>query len=164
MRLIYRFYEAICLLSLLGNTRGPHVTTVFAPSSLLAIRRRFLKNLALLCDDLKGGSSTASVAVQDCPDRYVFWVSSNKGPSESALAFLRSVLGDVRAFVMSTQCDRTVVEDNLTRKCVRFSLKRLRNQAHSLVNCAQRCREYLLTSSTDHIGQNPLSAEFTTLH
>lgn len=164
VRLIYRFYEAVCLLSILGNTRGPHVTTVFTPSSLIAIRRRFLKNLAFLCDNLKGGSSTASIAVQDRPDCYVFWVASNMGPSENALLFLRSVLGDVKASVMSTQCDRRVVEDDLTRKCVRFSLKRMRSQAHSLVNCAQRCREYLLVNSTDHMGENPLSARVETLH
>lgn len=144
VRLIYRFYEAVYLLSLLGNTRGPHVATIFEPSSLIAVRRRFFKNLAFLCDDMKGGDTTASVAVQDRPDCFVFWVSSNKEPSDRTLVFLRFVLGVIKAFVRSTRADRSVVEDDLTRKCVGFSLKRIRSQAHSLVNCARRCRDHLL--------------------
>ena len=154
VRLIYRFYEAIYLLSLLGNTRGPHVATVFDPSSLVAVRRRFLNNLAFLCDGLKGGKSTASIAVQDRPDCHVFWVSSNQGSSESTLVFLRSVLDDVKAFVRSTQRDRRDVENDLTRKCVQFSLKRMRSQAHSLVSCAQRCRDHLLAKPTDKQSEN----------
>lgn len=156
-RLIFRFYEAICLLSLLGNIRGPHVATVFDPSSLIAVRRRFLKNLAFLCDEVKGGDSTASIAIQDCPDCYVFWVSSNKGPSDGTLVFLRSVLEDVKAFVMSTQGDRRTVELDLTRKCVRFSLKRMRSQVHSLVNCSRRCIDHLLADPANKRGENSLS-------
>lgn len=156
-RLIYRFYEAICLLYLLGNIRGPHVATIFDPSSLIAVRRRFLKNLAFLCDDIKGGDSTASIAVQDCPDCYVFWISSNKGPSDRTLVFLRSVLEHVKAFVRSTQADRQTVELDLTRKCVLFSLKRMRCQVHSLVNCARRCIDHLLENPANKRGENFLS-------
>lgn len=157
VRLIYRFYEAVYLLSLLGNTRGPHVATILDPSSLIAVRRRFLKNLAFLCDNVKGGDSTASIALEDHHDRYIFWVSSNKGPSDGTLVFLRSVLDDVKAFVRSTRGDREVVEHDLTRKCVRFSLRRMRSQAHSLVNCAQRCRDHLLASAANKLGETPPS-------
>lgn len=151
-KLLYRFFEAIFLLSLLGNTRGPHLTTVFNPASLISIRRRFLKNLAFLCDGLKGGESTTSIAVQDRPDCYVFWVSSNQGPSDTALDFLRSVLEDIKAFLRSSQNDRESVEDNLIRRCVESSVKRMRNQARSLVNHARRCRELLSEESTDERG------------
>lgn len=153
-RLIYRFYEAIYLLSLLGNTRGPHVATIFDPSSLIAVRRRFLKNLALLCDNLKGGDSTASIAVQDRHDCFVFWVSSNEGPGDRVLEFLRSVLEDIKAFVRSTQDDGRDVENDLVRKCVQFSQKRIRCQARSLVNCARRCRGHLLENRTDNQSKN----------
>ncbi|KKY31334.1 hypothetical protein UCDDA912_g08719 [Diaporthe ampelina] len=56
------------------------------------------------------------------------------GSSNSTLVFLRSVLDDVKAFVRSTQRDRRDVENDLTRKCVQFSLKRMRSQAHSLLD------------------------------
>lgn len=153
-RLIYRFYEAVYLLSLLGNTRGPHVATVFDPSSFIAVRRRFLKNLAFLCDNLKGGDSTASIAVQDRHDCFVFWISSNGGPSDRVLVFLRSVLEDIKAFVRSTQDAGRDVENDLVRKCVLFSQKRMRSQAHSLVNCARRCRDHLLENRTDNQSEN----------
>lgn len=153
-RLIYRFYEAIYLLSLLGNTRGPHVATVFDPSSFIAVRRRFLKNLAFLCDNLKGGDSTTSIAVQDCPDCFVFWVSSNGGPSDNVLVFLRSVLEDIKAFVRSSQDSESDVENDLVRKCVQFSQKRMRSQAHSLVNCARRCRDHLLENRSENQSEN----------
>lgn len=157
-RLIYRFYEAIYLLSLLGHTRGPHVATIFDPSSLIAVRRRFFKNLALLCDNLKGGESTASIAVQDRHDCFVFWVSSNEGPSDSVLVFLRTVLQDIKDFVRSTQDDGTDVENDLIRKCVQFSQRRMRSQARSLVNCARRCRFHLLENRTDNQSENPAHA------
>ncbi|KAJ0116491.1 hypothetical protein J7T55_007471 [Diaporthe amygdali] len=114
-RLIYRFYEALYLLCLLENVRGPHVATVFDPSSLVAIRRRFLKNLAFLCDNLKGGDSTASIAVQDLPHCNVFWISYNQGPSDEALGFLSSVLEDVKSFKFRRD-DRAKAEDDLIRK------------------------------------------------
>lgn len=157
-RLIYRFYEAIYLLSLLGNTRGLHVATVFDSSNFIAVRRRFLKNLAFLCDNVKGGNSTASIAVQDRPDCFVFWVSSNGGPSDRVLVFLRSVLEDIKAFVRSSQDVERDFENDLVRKCVLFSHKRMRSQAHSLVNCAQRCRDHLLENRTDNQSENLPSA------
>jgi hypothetical protein len=151
-RLLYRFFEAVYLLSLLGNIRGPHLTTVFNPLSLISIRRRFLKNLAFLCDGLKGGDSTTSIAVQDRPECYVFWVSSNQGPSDTTLDFLRSVLEDVKAVVRSSRDEREGAENDLIGRCVEFSAKRMRNQAHSLVNHARRCREHLLAEPTDNLG------------
>lgn len=152
-RLLYRFFEAVYLLSLLGNIRGPHLATVFNPLSLISIRRRFLKNIAFLCDGLKGGDSTTSIAVQDRPDCYVFWVSSNQGPSDNALDFLRSVLEDVKAFVRSSRDDRRGVENDLIRRCVEFSIKRMRKQAHSLVNHTRRCRDHLMANPQDDLGE-----------
>lgn len=152
-RLLYRFFEAVYLLALLGNIRGPHLTTVFNPSSLISIRRRFLKNLAFLCDGLKGGDSTASIAIQDRPDCYVFWVSSNQGPSDTALDFLRSVLEAVKSFVRTPRVDREGVEKELIRECVHFAIKRMRSQAHSLVNRAKTCRDHLLANPADNLGE-----------
>lgn len=152
-RLLYRFFEAVYLLALLGNIRGPHLTTVFNPSSLISIRRRFLKNLAFLCDGLKGGDSTASIAIQDRPDCYVFWVSSNQGPSDTTLDFLRSVLGEVKSFVKSPRVDQEGVENDLILKCVHFAFRRMRSQAHSLVNRAKTCRDHLLANPADNIGE-----------
>lgn len=154
-RLIYRFYEALYLLCLLGNVRGPHVATVFDPSSLIAIRRRFLKNLAFLCDNLKGGDSTASIAVQDLPHCNVFWISSNQGPSDEVLEFLSSVLEDVKLF-KSRQDDRAKAEEDLVGKCVQFSFRRMRKQARSLMNNAQKCRNHLLAHATNDRSKNPV--------
>lgn len=153
-RLIYRFYEAIYLLSLLGNTRGLHVATVFDSSSFIAVRRRFLKNLAFLCDNLKGGESTASIAVQDRPDCFVFWISSNRGPSDRVLAFLCSVLEDIKIFVRSTHDDGKDVENDLIRRCVKLSPRRMRSQARNLVKFARRCRDHLLENRTGNQSEN----------
>ncbi|POS77924.1 hypothetical protein DHEL01_v203691 [Diaporthe helianthi] len=143
-RLLYRFFEAVYLLSLLGKIRGPHLSTVFDPASLISIRRRFLKNLAFLCDGLKGGDSTTSIAIEDRTDCYVFWVSSNKGPSDTTLKYLGLVLEDIKGFVNSAQDGREGSEDRLIRRGVGFSCERMRKQAHSLVNRATECINYLL--------------------
>lgn len=153
LRLIYRLYEALNLLDLLGRVRGPQRIVAF-DSSTLAIRRRFLKNLAFLCDYMKGGPSSTAVAVEDRANCNVFWISSNEEPSEDTRKFLEFVITTVKNSHALTESQKTQAENSLARKCVEFASMRVRKQARGLSSSARLCRQYLATHLIDHKGES----------
>lgn len=156
-RIICRLYEALYLLHILGKVRGPHLLANPNFSTILATRRRFLRNIAFLCDYKKGGPSTTSIAVEDRHDCNLFWVASNEEPPDSVLEFLRSVLEVVRGFPSLSEEQRSNVEQDLEVKSVIFATKRIKNQAQGLASSARRCREYVTTHLPDEKGE--LSAD-----
>ncbi|KAJ5817145.1 hypothetical protein N7447_009378 [Penicillium robsamsonii] len=56
-KLLARLYESLFLLKALGQTRGEHTTQLTSPDLPMEKRRRFLQNLAYVCDFKKGGDS-----------------------------------------------------------------------------------------------------------
>lgn len=144
-RLLSRLYEVLYLLNILGKIRRPHHVTTLDFSTPLASRRRFLNNLAFLCDYMKGGPSTSSLALQDRPDCNVFWISSNEGPSDSVLEFLRSVIATVKHFHAIPEEEKAEVEEHLLQRCVDFCTKRIKKQAHGLASSVRTCQNSLPT-------------------
>lgn len=137
------------MLCVLGKVRGPHILANPDFSNIGAVRRRFLKNLAFLCDFTKGGSSTTSLAVQDRHDCNVFWIASNKGPSEPVLKFLESVIGAVKESRHASEREKTETEENLTHRCIVFAAQRVRNQARGLSSTVKRCQGHVTTQSVE---------------
>src|SRR5215470_16849587 len=70
-RLKHRFYEAVLLLLVLGQTRGSR-TSVHFSGSQQSVRRRFLNNLCYVCDYVKGGDTTTAIGLEHCPEKYTF--------------------------------------------------------------------------------------------
>lgn len=151
-RLIYRFYEALYMLCVLGKVRGPHIQKVHDFSNILAVRRRFLDNLVFLCDFEKGGLSSTALAVEERPDCNIFWISSNRGPTESVSSFLDEVLRLVKTSCGMSSGERSAAEVVLGRKCVEFASKRVKNQVKALLNGAERCQHHISTESRENGG------------
>src|ERR1700761_7222066 len=87
-RQLSRFYEPLILLFTLGSTRGEHRCDT-TPERLYAselsikdLRRRFLSELAYICDYDKGGETVAAIGLQSTPQCYVFWVAANSCPAK----------------------------------------------------------------------------------
>lgn len=155
-RLIYRLYEALYLLAILGRVRGPHSTTNLDLSTLLAVRRRFQKNIAFLGDYKKGGPSSTAVAVEDREDCNVFWIASNEGSSEETRTFLKAVIVAAKAFHTMPDDQKTKARFDLTHKCVNFASSRINKQAHGLSSCARKCRAHITAHMIDQHGEtNP---------
>lgn len=153
LRLIYRLYEALYLLDILGRVRGLHHVETLDFSTLLAMRRRFLRNMAFLCDYKKGGASSAAVAVEDRKDCNVFWIASNEGPPEGVGTFLKSVIMAAKAFFTMPADQKPEAALDLTNKCVDFASSRIKKQAHGLSSSARRCREYITAHMVDQRGE-----------
>ncbi|RYP16583.1 hypothetical protein DL765_005044 [Monosporascus sp. GIB2] len=132
-RLLHRFFEALILLHVLGQTRGKHdryLGDVFTPQEK---RRRLLCNLAYLCDYDKGGPTTSAIGIEDGPKQFIFWVASNdNGSSNKVLTFLRTTLAEAKKIIRLSGDRRLVLEDNFTQRCIEFAKLRVRKEAKML--------------------------------
>ncbi|KAI8295541.1 hypothetical protein K4K56_011359 [Colletotrichum sp. SAR 10_98] len=139
-RLTSRFYEALLLLSTLRPVNGPHIITKLDTGTLQGARRRFLRNLCVLCDYQKGGDSTTSIGAEDRDDTCVLWVSSNEGPRDNVIDFIITVLEDLRRVVLGGEEQNVVAEDLLLRT-IRFVIPRLRKERSILRRTSRSCAE-----------------------
>ncbi|OHF02101.1 hypothetical protein CORC01_02680 [Colletotrichum orchidophilum] len=139
LRLLFRLYEALVLLSIIRPVGGPHVVSQLGNYTLQDIRRRFFKNLAFLCDYKKGGSSTTAIGVEDSIDCYIFWVASNEGAGDRVVHFLKETLEKLQKFVERVD-DRAAAEDGLVAWCTAFASERIKQEARILRNSATKCQ------------------------
>ena len=93
-RQLSRFYEPLVLLYTLGSTRGEHTAAALPPDEnicelpLKELRRRFLNELAYVCDYNKGGDTVTAIGLESTPQRYVFWVGANTSPQKRIVPFV----------------------------------------------------------------------------
>ncbi|KAF4819271.1 hypothetical protein CGCSCA5_v004619 [Colletotrichum siamense] len=141
-RLTSRFYEALLLLSIIRPVNGPHVITKLDTNTLQGARRRFLRNLCVLCDYQKGGDSTTSIGAEDRDDTYVLWLSSNEGPRDNVIDFLHTVLEDLRRVMFGGE-EQSVVAEDLLHRTIRFVSPRLRKEKSFLRRTSRSCAEII---------------------
>lgn len=142
-RLMCRLYEAFFLLRIFGQVRGPHTTITLDSSTELGTRRRFLSNLAFLCDYAKGGPTTTAIAVEDCVDSNLLWVSSNEGTRQNVVSFLKKLVHCIKEFHLLPRDGRAEAKNQLLQMSINFSNQRIRKQARGLANVAARCRAWV---------------------
>lgn len=154
-KLLSRLFEFLALFSILKKAAGPHVITNHDSSTLEATRRRFLKNLCFICDYKKGGDTTTSIAVENRPDCFMFWVAGNVTPSRKVVDFLSGVLGHLQGAEAADTVEKKRLEAKLTGDFIRFSTPRLKKECKLLCNAARKCQDYLSTgiSGTSTSGQ-----------
>lgn len=150
-RTFSRFYEPLVLLHILGKDKAPNLTSHHDPRSLVAVRHRFLKNLAFLCDHRKGGATTTAIAVEDRADCYKFWLAMNETPSVDVEGFLAGILGELKGIAALSESQRTEQEQELTTKYLLFATKRLTNECKLLSNLAKKCCD-MLEARSAHEG------------
>lgn len=144
-KLLSRLFEFLALFSILKKAAGPHVITNHDSSTLEATRRRFLKNLCFICDYKKGGDTTTSIAVENRPDCFMFWVAGNVTPSPKVVDFLSGVLGHLQDAEAADLAEKKRLEVKLTEDSIKFSTPRLKKECKLLCNAAKRCQSYLST-------------------
>ncbi|KAF6832899.1 hypothetical protein CPLU01_05848 [Colletotrichum plurivorum] len=140
-RLLARFYEALVLLALLRPVIGPHVVSQLNKFNLKDAQRRFLKNLAFLCDYNKGGDTTTAIAMEDQEDCYVFWVATNEGVKEKVTQFLGDIVERVKS-AAELPGEQDAVERALAVSA-QFAHSRIKKEAAILRNAAIQCSSFL---------------------
>lgn len=148
VRLLCRSYEPMVLLYTLGGTEQDYV-----PISLPTVRetqcfpigttrRRFLDDLAYVCDYGAGNDTGVAIALQSLPQRCVLWIASNTPPTRHIVAFARRVLDTIQKISNTASVCQGEKERFITT-CVEFAAPQIREEMSSLVQASRRCITYL---------------------
>ncbi|KAF2118104.1 hypothetical protein BDV96DRAFT_620140, partial [Lophiotrema nucula] len=148
-RQLSRFYEPLVLLYTLGRTRGEHTHSVpfdeadTARLSHKDLRRKFLNDLAYMCDYDKGGDTVTAIGLESTPQGHIFWVASNKCPKTKIVPFLESLL--IRMRQVSAAADISVPDqvEGLAAKCINFATPRIKKYKSHLSPLLRRCVSHL---------------------
>ena len=139
-RMLDRFYEPLVLLQLLlgKESLGPHLVTKHDASNVISIKRRFLSNLAYLCDHRKGGDSTTAIGLEESDEGFTFWIAINtEDRADKAKEFLRRVLADLRE-VQGAPKTPEEIRDQVLASCATFAKQRVKQEAKNLSNTVKK--------------------------
>jgi hypothetical protein len=138
-KLQHRFYEPLVLLQVLDPFQGDHEPRQREGSppldhTLPKLRRRFLNELAYVCDYKKGGDTVTAIFASSCP--LVYHLATNKLllPENKVVSFLESLLEHLRdGPSISPMCA-------ILEKCVAFSEERITTYLRFLRIALKECR------------------------
>ncbi|EEA19952.1 hypothetical protein TMatcc_010096 [Talaromyces marneffei ATCC 18224] len=159
-RILARFYEPLYLLRALGQTRGAHTPQPPSPNHITETRRRFLENLCFVCDFTRGGKSCTAIGLEECPDKYQFWVSSN-GQNAKIAKFLEEVLEFLSCIGASTETELAdtelaTVNSNFVRLCAEFAKPRIEAERKLIQKQAEKCVSKIRNRMTEADGSSIL--------
>jgi hypothetical protein len=162
-KLTKRLYEAVYLLYLLGKTQDESKRTHYNPNDPTAVRRRYLRNLAHLCDFDGGGISVAAIAVEDLDDCNKFWLALNSTVETpqgqpSVAEFLTMVLDVLVKYPWETAKQKELTQARLLRQYVSFAARRIRREVKFIRNPMSKCIQYLQDNVARFPGEDSKSA------
>ncbi|KAE8371068.1 hypothetical protein BDV26DRAFT_149488 [Aspergillus bertholletiae] len=151
-RLLHRFYEALFLLRVLGQTRGHH-TSIHDPNQdhEQKLRRRFLQNLSYICDFKKGGSTCTAIGLEESSTCYKFWVASNtvKGSAMAEVVrFLKCILQALQEANHRPLPEFKSEEATIVRLCIDFSAARIKEERKCVFRALEQCQRQLNVVTT----------------
>ncbi|RAL16904.1 nucleic acid/nucleotide deaminase domain-containing protein [Aspergillus homomorphus CBS 101889] len=137
-RRLGRFYEPLFLLRVLGQTRGQHIAGSPDASLEQARQRRFLRNLAFVCDFTKGGISCTAIGLEDSETCYNFWISSNTSV-DKIVEFAKNALSHLKR--TATVTGDIIEQDKaiFTRFCLDFAISRVKKERQCLFQAIKQC-------------------------
>jgi len=139
-----RFYEPLVLLQILDRnspqriSRCPSEDLAAPQLQLRELRRTFLDQLAYVCDHIKGGDTVTAIALEAQLPSVTFWVASNTNPSAETISFLRRILNTLQSLVSRPE-QSSIIEDDITRTCIEFNLKRLKTYQELMQRPLKQC-------------------------
>lgn len=145
-KLIARFYEVLFFLHALWQTRGYHTPFPRDIDDGQAYRRRFLRNLAFICDSEKGGMSCTAIGLEDNEVCYKFWFASNAADGKT-LRFLKEALETLASLKNAPTQMQDGCKKSFLRKCVRYSKKRIKGEWRCLQRAIRGLREMRANSA-----------------
>lgn len=154
-RQLSRFYEPLVLLYTLGSTRGEHTAAALSPDEnicelpLKELRRRFLNELAYVCDYNKGGDTVTAIGLESTPQRYVFWVGANTSPQKKIVPFLEALLAKLRGISSAATSKVQEEADNIAIECIKFGTLRINKYRQLLKPLLKKCQENLAKSQSE---------------
>ncbi|KAI1378159.1 hypothetical protein F4677DRAFT_36696 [Hypoxylon crocopeplum] len=144
LKLLHRFYEPLILLRVLGQTRGPHISSPQDASPTQAARRRLLRNLSYLCDYEKGGTTTSAIGLEETDQCFIFWIASNEARTrQKIVAFLRNMLREIRRINQSENDQNDHSKTEFIHTCIGFARSRVKKEIKLLSRSMKECEQHL---------------------
>ncbi|KAH8653512.1 hypothetical protein BX600DRAFT_526709 [Xylariales sp. PMI_506] len=138
-RLMTRLHEAMVLVSLLPRIHLQHQRPVYNLSNVADVRRRFLKNVAFVCDYTKGGDTVTAVSVENCDDCNTFWIAANEQPDELVRQFVNSILVTLKSHSEVSASDDVEIENEIAQICIRHASKKIKKNHANLTSAIKTC-------------------------
>lgn len=151
-RQLSRFYEPIILLHTLGSTRREHTSTALPFQDDVShlptkdLRRKFLTELAYMCDYDKGGDTVTAIGLESTPQRCIFWVASNSCPKGKILPFLESLLASLKHNSATTAAQGS---EEIAEQCIKFATPRVKKYKSHLNPLLRKCLAWIATIHQD---------------
>ncbi|KAK7187453.1 uncharacterized protein CC84DRAFT_1170362 [Paraphaeosphaeria sporulosa] len=148
-RQLSRFFEPLVLLHTLGSTRGEHTRDITYNGTEISclsrkhLIRRFLCDLAYMCDYDKGGDTVTAIGLESRPHGNVFWVASNTNPSAKIIPFLNTLLVQLRNVSIEAPMIAPEEVQDLATMCITFATPRIKKYKSHLRPLLRRCLKQL---------------------
>lgn len=153
-KIMRRFYEPLYMLRALGQTRGAHARQRPSSDAIVETRRRFLENLCSICDFIKGGESCTAIGLEERPDKYQFWVSSND-QSSRIVEFLEDALKFLYRISDSAEVELATVS-HFIQFCADFARSRIEAEQRLIQAQARECISKIQNRMTEADGSGDI--------
>ncbi|KAI7969355.1 hypothetical protein EIK77_002425 [Talaromyces pinophilus] len=153
-KIMRRFYEPLCMLRALGQTRGAHTRQPPSTDATIETRRRFLENLCYICDFTRGGESCTAIGLEERPDKYQFWVSSND-QIPKIVEFLNEALKFLYRVSDSAKVDLATV-NHFIQFCADFAKSRIEGEQKLIQAQARECISKIQNRMTEADGSSDI--------
>lgn len=148
-----RFYEPLVLLLAYGKSQGRHVKSddtspeIDLGNSSTSLCKRFLDELAYICDYSPGGDTVAAVAIQDGP-QVIYRVAANTNQCSKVKPFLSDILQLLAKVYEANEKQVTDLERQISTRAMTFAAKKLRRYKIELEHAIDECMRILEGQNT----------------
>lgn len=149
-----RFYEPLYMLRALGQTRDAHTRQPSSSDTIIRTRRKFLENLCYICDFTRGGESCTAIGLEEQPDKYQFWVSSNDQITK-IVQFLKEALEFLYRISDSGEVDLATV-NHFILFCAEFAKSRIDAEQKQVQVQARECVSRVQNRVTEADGSSDI--------
>ena len=91
------------------------------------LRRDFLDSLSYLCDYDTGGNTVTAIAIENVPERPVFWIASNRDPNARVVRFLETTLRHLKDLDRASFDICEQIENTIFSEAIKLARPRLKD-------------------------------------
>jgi hypothetical protein len=148
-RHVIRFHEALVLLYTLGGTRSEqggaayHIEEDVSSLPLKALRRKFLTNVAYICDYGSNGRTSTAIGLEVTPRESVFWVASSSPPEKMIISFMKSLLARISEILGPNKLFSSTEARDVLGMCIDFANQHIEACRSALLASLERCLKQL---------------------
>ncbi len=143
-----RFYEPLILLLAYGKSQGMRVKSdeasfeEYLDGSNKTLSKRFLDELAYICDYSPGGDTVAAIAIQDGP-HLIYWVVANTSKGSKIKPFLSDILQLLGQVYNASEERVSTLEYQISDRAMVFSAQKLQRYRFMLKRTINTCLSIL---------------------